>query len=59
MFISEDKGFDSAVDYINDLYGIRCTRLEKITNIQPEEENNTKKTKGGRKKKEEFDPLKI
>ena len=60
VFITEDKGFDSAVDYINELYGTRCTRLDKIINIQPEEENNTKKTKGGKKKvKEEFDPLKI
>ena len=50
----------SAVDYINELYGTRCTRLDKIINIQPKEENNTKKTKGGKKKvKEEFDPLKI
>ena len=60
VFITEDKGFDSAVDYINELYGKRCTRLDKIINIQPEKENNTKKTKGGGNKvKEEFDPLKI
>ena len=37
VFITEDKGFDSAVEYINELYGTRCTRLDKIINIQPEE----------------------
>lgn len=49
VFVSEDKGFDSAVEHINELYGERCVRVDKITKIR---KCNTGKDR-------DIDPLKI
>ena len=70
IFVSENKGFDSAVEYINQIYGNRCIRVDKITNLFEEgdkikEKTKTKTTKKAtktttsKKKSTEIDPLKI
>lgn len=52
IFISEDRGFDSAVDYINNNYNNRAIRLNSMMGLEPTLKDN-------KKVKENFDPLKI